>query len=873
MKENNKPMIRCIFLNIPNRRKSMKNYSDISLRYMKQNKKRTALTIMGITLATILIFAIGTFILSFRDAMIEDFRENGKDYEFELNNLSSEEADKVINNAEVKNTSIMRNGNDEYKIEGEGSKKIYINYVDKGYYQRRYTDKIIEGKAPETSEEVIIDNYTKGKLKVKIGDTLTLTDKDAKNMNFKVVGVSVSKYYSGINIYSYFDSSKLDKNYNYQLSINLKSEKNKQKIINKIISDANIEIKDDTKFDNSTLLYLTGNGGNYLKSAAIQNIAIFIIVIIMISTIIVIYNSFNISVIERMRYFGVLKAIGATPSQIKFIVFKEGFLMGIIALPIGCMSGFIFLKLGIKLFIGNTLMDFENFKVTFYPIVILITAVVIAVTIFLSLIGPAGKAKKVSAVDAMKNINDIKIGKLKRRKNRIISKLFGIEGSIAYKSIRRTPFRFVVTVLALTISIILFNVFYGFMGYAKQLALQEFNTLAYESAYYKNDSKDVFSEEEIKELQDKDFLKHIFTYKTAKIHLVIDNKFVNKEFKDKTKNSLNSKVYEDLGYTRYNNVSIIGGDSENLKIAEKYITTGNFSEAALKNGGVILIEGCKVENSSGLLESEKATNYKVGDIIKVPKIKSYIQPNGLNETSTKEWENNIESEIRFAIKKDEFYELPIIAIADKEPFNGNPTNNIGIIMSNDFCNAIIGNLDPTQIYFNYDNDKEREEASDYFESKKVVSNCQYEDAKAKIDRINRLCNQIEFFVYCFIIIISVIAIVNIFNTISTNLLLRKKELSTLKAIGMTKRQIKKSLVLEGTFYGITAAIFGGITSSALLFLLTKIGRGLSEVKYNLTLTPFLMSIGCAILITYLSTLAPLRRIEKLTIVEGISDGE
>ena len=851
----------------------MKNYSEISLRYMKQNKKRTALTIMGITLATILIFAIGTFVLSFRDTMIEDIRENGEDYEFILNKLSGEEAEKVINNAEVKNTSIVRQGNNGYKLKGEENKEAYINYVDKGYFQRMYSDKIIEGNIPEASEEAIIDTYTKEKLKIKVGDTFTLENKIGENKNFKVVGIAQPKYYSGINIYAYFDNSKLDGNYKYSVAVNLKSEKNKQKIINKVISDANIEVIANSKIDNSTLLYLTGNGGNDLKSAAIQNMAIFMMAIIMISTIIVIYNSFNISVIERMKYFGILKAIGSTPNQIGRIVFKEGLIMGIVAMPIGCTLGFLFLKFGITLFIGNALMDFENFKVTFYPIVIIITAVLVAVTIFLSLLGPARKAKKVSAVDAMKNINDIKIGKLKRRKSTIISKLFGVEGSIAYKNIRRTPFRFVVTVLALTISIILFNVFYGVIGIAQQLVIEQFKASVYESAYYKNDSADVFSKKEVKELQDKDFSKHMFTYKTAKVDFVIDNKFVNKEFRDKTENSLDSKTYEALGYTKYNNVNIIGGDSENLKIAEKYITSGNFNETALKNGGVILIEGCKVANSDRLLESVKGTNYKVGDIIKIPKLKSYAEFYESNGTSYEEWTSNIESEIKFEIEKSEFYELPIIAIVDREPFNGNYTNSIGIIMSRDFCNSIIGDSNPTQIYLNYDNDKDREEASDYFESKKIASNCQYDNVKAKIDKANRICSQVGFFVYCFIIIIAIISIVNIFNTISTNLLLRKKEFSTLKAIGMTEKQLKKSVVLEGTLYGITAAIVGGIASSTLLLLLTKIVMRLGDVRYKFAFMPFILSIGCAILITYLSTLAPLRRIKKLTIVEGISDDE
>jgi len=853
----------------------MNNYSEISLKYMKQNKKRTALTVMGITLATILIFAIGTFILSFRDAMIEDFKRNDGDYEFVLNHLSSEEAEKVINNAEVKNTSISRNGNDEYKLKGEENKGAFINFVDEGYFKRMYPYKIIEGNVPKASEEIIIDTYTKEKIKVEVGDILTLENVEKENKNFKVVGVSEPKYYSGISIYAYFDNSKLDTNYKYSVAINLKSEKNKQKIINKVISEANIKVEEDTKQDNGTILYLMGNGRNDIKSAAIQGMAIFIITIIMISTIIVIYNSFNISVIERMRYFGILKAIGATPNQIKRIVFKEGFLIGIIALPIGCVLGFLSLKIGVKLFIGNTLMNFENFKVSFYPIVILITAVLVAVTIFLSLLGPARKAKKVSAVDAMRNKDYIKLGKIKRRNGRIVSKLFGVEGSIAYKNIRRTPFRFIVTVLTLTVSIILFNVFYGVIDYAEQLVSQQFKKSAYESHLYKNDSREVFSKEVIKELQNKDFLKHMFTYKTEDIDLVIENKFVNKEFSDKTESStdstIDSKKYEALDYTEYKEVSIIGGNSENLKIAEKYIIEGKFDEAALKNGGVILINSCR--NSNGKMESVRGTNYEVGDTIKIPKLKSLTEYSGSKEISFKEWNSKRESEIIDSIKNDEFYKLPIIAIADRNPFNGGYANNISIIMSNELSNTLLGNSNPTQIYFNYDNDKDRKNSSEYFESKKAAIIAQYDDVKAEMDKENKIYREVEFFVYCFIIIVSAIAIINIFNTISTNLLLRKKEFSTFKAIGMTEKQLKKSVVLEGTLYGIIAAVFGGITSSALLLLLTKIVRELAEVKYKFASIPFILSIGCAVLITYIATLAPLKRIEKLTIVEGISDDE
>ena len=97
----------------------MKNYSEISNRYMKQNKKRTSLTVLGIILATVLIFAVGTFLLSFRDSMLVEQRRTGGDYEFILRNITSEQVDKIKNNAEVKDTSLLLSSDDEYTIEGK----------------------------------------------------------------------------------------------------------------------------------------------------------------------------------------------------------------------------------------------------------------------------------------------------------------------------------------------------------------------------------------------------------------------------------------------------------------------------------------------------------------------------------------------------------------------------------------------------------------------------------------------------------------------------------------------------------------------------------------------------------------------------------
>ena len=90
---------------------------------------------------------------------------------------------------------------------------------------------------------------------------------------------------------------------------------------------------------------------------------------------------------------------------------------------------------------------------------------------------------------------------------------------------------------------------------------------------------------------------------------------------------------------------------------------------------------------------------------------------------------------------------------------------------------------------------------------------------------------------------------------------------------MKESQLKKSVILEGTLYGILAAIFGGILSAVLLAILIKMGGGLADIDYQFDYIAFIASLLVGIGVTYISTLIPLQRLKKLTIIEGIRDDE
>lgn len=828
----------------------MKSYSEVANRYMQQNKKRTILTILGITLATILVFAIGTFLLSFRDTLISNIRSE-RDYEYAIRNVSSEKVDKIVNNAEIKDSALVSYKNTIVK---NSDRKVILEMCNEGYFERVYKSKTLKGREPEKEGEIILDSNTSNILNIDVNDNLSLVSETGVETNYIVVGISEKSIYKDgvllINAYK----EKMENDSNYDVFVNLNSEKNKNEIITNIMKSDDIEVTGDTLSRNSELLYLTGNGPSQGIESSLRKITIFVIGIIVLCTISVIYNSFNISVMERIRYFGVLKAIGATSRQINIIIFKEGILMGLIALPLGSIIGFLVLKFVVDTFIGNEILTIKGFDIKFYPIVIAITALIVFITIILSVMGPARKAKKVSAVEAMRNKTEIKGTKIKRRKSKLITKLFGIEGSIAYKNIRRTPAKFIITVMALTISLVMFNVFYGFIDYAKQMLDQIYGIMSFDAELV-TVNQDGFAEKDLVEMENKDLLKYGAKVLVNECDLPLPNDVVSKYAKN-IDNSL-----ESLGYKTIKGLNIYICDDKFIETSEKYLKEGSLDKEALKQDGVIVIDESTMTNSDGKKEKVRATNYKINDNILVPKVESYKKDRLNNDA------------IKGSIEKEDFYKGKIVARLEVSPVNGNlREGEICLVIHKDVYERYMKKFNPNLILFNYEkNESLRSEAIEYFDKLSNKTGYEYTDVGNQVEKVRGIYGQVEFFVYCFIIVVTIISVLNIFNTISTNLLLRKREFSTLKAIGMEEKQLKKSVMFEGTLYGMISAILGGILSVMLLFVLIKLGGGIADIEYHFAYIPFVLSIIVAVLITYLSTLIPLNRLKKLSIVEGIDE--
>ena len=165
-----------------------------------------------------------------------------------------------------------------------------------------------------------------------------------------------------------------------------------------------------------------------------------LLTIIVGTSVFCIKNSFDISVMEKKKNYGMLASAGATKKQIKRSVIAEGLMIGMVGIPIGIIVGYLavfILTIIVNSVIGNFITRNVEMKCIISLFPILVSVILGVVTIYFSSVRAAKKASKVSPIDLIRSNDDIKINKKKLKSPSIIKKIFGIGGVIAYKNLKR----------------------------------------------------------------------------------------------------------------------------------------------------------------------------------------------------------------------------------------------------------------------------------------------------------------------------------------------------------------------------------------------------------------------------------------------------
>nr|WP_295734513.1 FtsX-like permease family protein [uncultured Intestinibacter sp.] len=854
----------------------MNLYTSLTLRYLKQNKRRTLVTIIGIILATALICGIGNICTSFMDYQMRDEIQSSGSFYATFTDIDKEKASVITKSSGVSEYGYKKNLGSVI-WDKKNSTSLDINVFDKNTINS-FQITLKKGSYPKNESELIVTQDLLNKWNKKIGDKITLNLgeliyddmgmisklKNPQKTTFKIVGtLDKAPYNSKLFAIAGFDINTVNKNEKFDVSICTKNPKDIYKTAISIGKNIGLAQKDNPQdesynYDEQANLYFKDieyNEGllRLLGASSYSNINITLLLIVglvaslvIIATIATIYNSFSIAISERKKQFAILNSIGATKSQIMKFVFLEGFLVSIVGIPIGLLSGTVAIDIVfkvIKTFFKTSMFGELDLRVVFSPIVLILSTLVILLTIFISALIPAINAAKISPLEAIKNSSNLKVGKIKSSK--LVKKIFKTEGELAYKNLRRNKGKFRITLFSLVISIVIFISFNGFVDMFIEANQINYGSITNDLTLYENN---LLTKEEVQktidELKKINGLKDVAIDKGYNLNVHVDEKNINKDLRE----SLKQSRYVDMDNSNYNFINsrlyIPGYFSiSNIKLSE-----GKFDRKTAKaENGVILV---RYSYQESLAKKGKVvlSNYKVGDT--------------LNCTIT-----SYDSDEKESAKE---VKLKILAITD-EILTGNnqyPETSFGVVAYDDLIPSLgITDDKSSSIYYVATN----REKSTRDEVKKVAeeNNLSVIDSIDEAQKLEQTMNVMKIFVYGFIVVISLVSVTNIINTISTNINLRKREFAVIKSIGVTPQGFKKMIYMESILYGILSLLYGIPIGICMNVLMNKILEGMITVQTLIPYKAILICVVAIFVITFIASYIPLKKMSKENIIDNI----
>lgn len=822
---------------------------------LKLNTKRTIGTIIGIVLSVALICAVSSMVSSFRQTLVENAINESGYYHIELLNINDNDINKLKLNKDIKDINLVyKLGYSSIEIDSTFP-YIEIASMDKDTLSN-LSYELIEGRYPENDNEIVISNKIKLKGKYKVGDVINLNvgdrvdgggyplynsnpylEENAEEIinsslkSYKIVGIVYKENVDNENygITTNTTSKKLD------AYVSLKEPYDYEKSICELLGASSYdEIGTEKKFNydyqiNNELLRWEALKFSNSTFSTLMTIAGVVIFIIIFTSAFCIRNSFAISTTEKMKMYGMLASIGATKKQIKKSVLYEGFILGMIAIPLGILCGllavFILIKI-VNILLGDFLfnsIDGIVFKVSILSIIISI--VLGFITIYFSVISSAKKASKVSPIDNLRSSNDIKIDAKKLHTPKIIKKIFKEGGVLAYKNLCRSKKKYRTTVISLAVSIFIFITMFTFIDEGFKQSSNYYTNYDYNLVISLGNN---YSSSQIDEITNLDNINKSFSLYNSESNIIMrdfsmintyDNNYYFSSDEEGKYINLEVLLLDDETFASY--IKEINGNYDDLK--DKGILVDNYSFYIKKPGDkkAKYYDVRRYKYKDGDIIDSKLSN---GDNIKVEVGKvSNIRPSGMENA---------------------YYDGGFLFLNTK------------------YFNKI--DYFPYKLLIDTNNSEQLTKDIASIDSDLYV----YDISKVAKEEKSMIL-VISIFLYGFITVITLIGTTNIFNTITSNMELRQKEFAMLKSVGMTKKEFNRMINLETLFYSTKALIYGTILGIIGSYAVHKSFSKMYETSFVLPYKAIIICIIFVFIIVYIIMRYSINKINKQNTIETI----
>ena len=665
-------------------------------------------------------------------------------------------------------------------------------------------------------------------------------------------------------------------------------------------SDRFLKEMENAKYD----IYMNGYLINYEcvfpidgSFKALFTVAAVVALIIILTSVYCIKNSFNISITEKIRQYGMLASVGATRRQIKSSVKTEAAMLGVVGIPVGTMSGILASLILVKV-VNALSAGWLNVALSFHTsLPALILAVILSIaTIYFSATGSARRAAKVTPLEAIRNTKEIKIKSAKLKTPAIIGRIWGIGGVISYKNIKRNNKKYRTTVTSIVICSVTFIVISYFMSMAFSVVGMSYASADYNIGINMSCKKDIDIEK---------FSKLLSGIEGAEDYLVgagydfdVSKPEYTKEYGEYCR-----QLYDDSEDVSQMFLITVLDD----KSYDKYA-----SDAGIKNAaaGAILVNKCTFdvynENSSKYVKKEmELYKYKAGDTIECgynvydDASSDDNAAEGDTESSTDD-NNAVEGDTESGTEDNSGYvdeetinngvrktvDVTIAGVTDKVPTCYNGYGNTSLLFMNQkgfeslWADGKSGNeLKPgNAIYSAYVVAENADEYQDTLE-KETAENPEYSQISFYVSNMDKqmrdeksLFTLLGVFAYGLIVVIALIGITNIINTLSTGMELRSREFATLRSIGMTDKQFAGMVRLESVFISVKALVIGVPLGILISYLLCVMMNRMDDVIiYEPPYKAIILCILVVIMLIYAIMKLSMTKLRHNNIIETIKN--
>lgn len=797
----------------------MKIMNILTLRYLKANKKRSLLTLLCIMVSVIMMICVGMAFSSGKAFYKSYIEKTVGDYHYYLYGAEKEVIDLIANDPLV----------DEYyksDIFNLSYQDANINVLsgDYAYFQKRnLQDYVLKGRLPVNKYEILVtEGFLKqNQIEKNIGDQIKF---DNGNI-YTIVGLMSIYKTQDYFLNTYQALTYIDENQPIILYVKDKDTSNHifdhtEQLENQIKKIRNTDADGVGLVYNSSYLAIQDIFEENSKSSFlnIYKMIYILIGVIGIISIFIIYQAFHLSTNDRIQYLGMLSSVGATPTQKKRSVYFEGFILTLIAIPLGLIITYV--GLSITFLVANQMDLLKNTGVEIHiqiSIAYMIAVIVLSfLTVAVALYIPARRISRISIMDALHKNDEVKVKKSKLQLNSFLKKYLHISWQMALKNYKRQGRKSKIIIFSLVLSMCLFITVFSFSKMFLRTVNDNSGISDYNiKAYVPLDNVDQINQ--ILDSQDHQSY-HFISQNFVKVHINQDYLNYQDEMTDMSIAVIDQKSYEDI--CKDNNI------------------------VPTKNKALIYDTPISIMNDNGEEETYS-------------KLYKKMDKNFIEEIYFEEYDG----ENIYQRQLENFDSIELLHTEDE----------LGISYSDEITLLV-----PIEYY--KENIREDAAITYYIQSDDADSLCD-ELASVGIETVNieensqyarQLVQLVQIFVYGFVSIMVFFTLLNILNMMSASIEKRRKEFAMILSVGMSYKDMTKMIFIESFIYGIKTVIYGFPLCLLIEYIMYQVSP-YGNIDFSPSWIAYIISFLIIFLVMILTFKVGLNRFRKQNIIETLKD--